>query len=66
MPINKNRKDAKYRRGDEVYWVDPDDDLCSGWYVIEEVLRVRPHDESIYRLSSGAEVFEFEIRESWE
>jgi len=27
----------KLRRGDEVYWTDPDDDLCSRAMVIKEI-----------------------------
>ena len=29
---------VKYNVGDDVYWNDPDDDLCSGWYVVAEVI----------------------------
>jgi hypothetical protein len=39
--------------GAEVYWNDPDDGICSGWYEIEEVI-----DEETFRLKneSGSEV----------
>jgi len=59
------RKEAKYRRGDEVYWAETGEEWNRGWYAVERVVSVQPAGMSIYLLSTGVEAFEFEITESW-
>ena len=40
-------------KGDEVYWTDPDDGKCSGYYT---VLAVRPDDVVLLQNDDGSEV----------
>jgi len=49
-----------YSIGDEVFWIDPDNDISSGYYKVVAVI-----GKGIYLISNGtseAEVFEHELR----
>jgi hypothetical protein len=51
----------KYNIGDEVYWTDPDNNICSGIYKVKEIISI---DERVYLIgneSSETEVFESEL-----
>jgi hypothetical protein len=51
--------EPKFAVGDEVFWHDPDDELCSGHYIVQAVVG------DIYRLRNDAgsetEAFEHEL-----
>jgi len=55
----------KYNVGDEVYWNDPDDGLCSGYYTVIEVvdrdILVIDTDPTESRIFPGTEVFIWEL-----
>jgi len=46
----------KYNVGDEVYWNDPDNGLCSGYYRVAKII-----DCDILVLENGTEVFIWEL-----
>jgi hypothetical protein len=47
--------------GDTVYWRDPDDGECSGYYAITSIVNDEELGESIYTLEDGTEVLTFEL-----
>ena len=49
----------KLHKDDEVYWTDPDDDICSGYYLVQEILE----DVLVLSNQSGSivEVFKHEV-----
>jgi hypothetical protein len=46
----------KYNVGDEVYWTDPDNGLCSGYYRVAKIVNC-----DILVLENGTEVFIWEL-----
>ena len=55
----------EYNVGDEVYWNDPDNGLCSGYYKVIEVvdrdILVLDTDPTESRIFPGTEVFVWEL-----
>ena len=50
-----------YSVGSMVYWNDPDDGIGSRYDIVEKVTSISREGETTYMLSSGTEVFEYEL-----
>ena len=53
--------ESLYKVGSEVFWNDPDDESCSRNDTVKFVVSVSSDGNTVYRLSSGVEVFEHEL-----
>lgn len=50
-----------YSVGSMVYWNDPDKGIGSRYDIVEKVTSISREGETTYMLSSGTEVFEYEL-----